>query len=244
MLQTVIDIALRAGEKIMELRRAPAEWKADGSPVTEADRAADEMIRQELSRQFPAIPVISEESSAPEYSARRNWERFWLVDPLDGTREFVKGGGDFTVNIALVEKGESVLGVLHAPVFSELYYAQKGIGAFRSKGSESAHRIFSKRADAKADLTVITSRSHCTPELEEYLKQFRIKERVYLGSSLKFARVAEGSADIYPRFGNTMEWDVAAGDCIYRNSSPDAPWESQFVYNKPDLRNSDFVIGF
>jgi 3'(2'), 5'-bisphosphate nucleotidase len=222
---------------------AGVRQKDDRSPVTLADEVAHGIILEGLHRLDPETPVVSEESEAASSEVRRGWRRFWLVDPLDGTKEFIKRRAEFTVNIALVEDGEPVLGVVLAPALDLLYWAVKGGGAWREAGAGPAERIHSSAAAPGTPLTVVESLSHPSPELEEYLKTIPVGRRVKAGSSLKFCWVAEGRADIYPRLGPTMEWDVAAGDCVYRQSALHGERPSPLTYNKPDLRNTSFVIG-
>ncbi|MFN8651932.1 MAG: 3'(2'),5'-bisphosphate nucleotidase CysQ [Gemmatimonadales bacterium] len=219
------------------------EKKADQSPVTAADRAAHAIICEGLHHWDPTVPVISEEGQIPGPAERAGWDRFWLVDPLDGTKEFIHQNGEFTVNIALIEFGEPVLGVIYAPALDLLYYAGKGLGAWKREGSGAPERITSRPAPAGAALRVAESRSHPSKELEEFLRTIQVAERVPAGSSLKFCWIAEGRADIYPRLGPTMEWDVAAGDCIFRNSGVGHQRVSTLVYNQPELRNLGFVVG-
>jgi 3'(2'), 5'-bisphosphate nucleotidase len=217
--------------------------KQDRSPVTLADEVAHQIILEGLGRIDPSTPVVSEEADAASFETRSGWRRFWLVDPLDGTKEFIKRRAEFTVNIALVEHGEPVLGVVVAPALDLLYWAVKGQGAWREEKGGPAERIYSNVPAVGMPLTVVESLSHPSQELEDYLQTIPVARRVKAGSSLKFCWVAEGKADIYPRLGPTMEWDVAAGDCVYRQSGRDGERMSPLVYNKPDLRNSSFVIG-
>jgi 3'(2'), 5'-bisphosphate nucleotidase len=217
--------------------------KEDRSPVTLADEAAHEILVSGLREIDSDTPMISEEAEAASADDRRSWRRFWLVDPLDGTKEFLKRRAEFTVNVALIEDGEPVLGVVLAPALDLLYWAVKGEGAWREEKGKPAERIYSSPAAPGTPLTVVESLSHPSPELEEYLKTISVARRVKAGSSLKFCWVAEGRADIYPRLGPTMEWDVAAGDCVYRQSGRNGERTSPLTYNKPDLRNPSFVIG-
>jgi 3'(2'), 5'-bisphosphate nucleotidase len=217
--------------------------KEDRSPVTLADRAAHDILAEGLERLDPSTPVISEEAEAASFETRREWRRFWLVDPLDGTKEFIKRRAEFTINVALIENAEPVFGVLFAPALDLLYWAVKGGGAWRQEKDGAAERIYSSPAAPGTPLVVVESLSHPSPELEEYLRTIPVARRVKAGSSLKFCWVAEGRADVYPRLGPTMEWDVAAGDCIYRQSGRDGERPSPLTYNKPDLRNTSFVIG-
>ena len=246
LLSDVIEIARAAGACIMDHYHADVavDTKSDNSPVTQADLDANALITSRLRTLTPEIPIIAEESELPDYGERRDWLRFWLVDPLDGTKEFIHRNGEFTVNIALIENGAPVLGVVYAPARDLFYFAEAGRGAFEQYGDNPPTRILSERADPSQPLSVVTSRSHPSEELERYLEQFEIRERVYAGSSLKFCAVAKGDADIYPRMGPTMEWDVAAGDCIYRHSAREGQHRSELTYNKPDLRNGGFVVGF
>jgi len=248
LLAQVVEIARRAGEVIQahQASRARPDWKADGSPVTEGDRAAHRLIVNELTRLDASIPIVSEESAVPPQSDRRTWSRFWLVDPLDGTREFVDGLPDYTVNIALIEQGEPVLGVVHAPARDTLYYAARGAGSWRSdSGGAAPVRIYSRPPAPGTPLRIIESRSHRSSELDAFASRLQVCERVAVGSSLKFCWLAEGRADVYPRFTPIMEWDVAAGDCVFRWSSPSTtPNYSPLMYNGADMRIPGFVVGF
>ena len=243
----VIRLAREAGRATMTYYdgAVPAEvrQKADQSPVTLADEVAHGIIVQGLNRLDPGTPIVSEEAQADSFSTRSGWRRFWLVDPLDGTKEFIKRRAEFTVNIALVEDGEPVLGVVLAPALDLLYWAVKDGGAWREDKGGPPERIYSSPRPSGTPLTVVESLSHPSAELEEYLQTIPVAKRVKAGSSLKFCWVAEGRADIYPRLGPTMEWDVAAGDCVYRQSGRHSERSSPLTYNKPDLRNSSFVIG-
>jgi 3'(2'), 5'-bisphosphate nucleotidase len=242
----VTGLAREAGRATMTYYNGAAvvvREKDDRSPVTLADEVAHGLLVDGLRRLDPSTPVISEEAEAASFETRRGWSRFWLVDPLDGTKEFIKHRAEFTVNVALIEHGEPVLGVVLAPALDLLYWAVKGEGAWREEKARPAERIYSTAPRPGAPLTVVESLSHPSPELEEYLHTVPVARRVKAGSSLKFCWVAEGRADIYPRLGPTMEWDVAAGDCIYRQSGRDGERPSPLTYNTPDLRNTSFVIG-
>ncbi len=242
----VIDLARQAGLATMTYYGDAAggvREKSDQSPLTLADEAAHGILLQGLQDLDPATPVVSEEGDVAPFETRRDWGRFWLVDPLDGTKEFIKRRSEFTVNVALIENGEPVLGVVLAPALDLLYWAVKGEGAWREEKSGAAQRIYSSARAPGTPLTVVESLSHPSPELEEYLQTIPVAHRVKAGSSLKFCWVAEGRADIYPRLGPTMEWDVAAGDCVYRQSGRNGERSSPLTYNKPDLRNPNFVIG-
>ena len=243
----VISLCREAGRATMTYydgaTDAGVREKEDRSPVTLADEVAHGILVDGLRRIDPSTPVVSEEDVMTSFEDRRGWRRFWLVDPLDGTKEFIKRRAEFTVNVGLIENGEPVFGVVLAPALDLLYWAAKGAGAWREEKGGAPERIFSTEPEPGTPLTVVESLSHPSPELEEYLQTIPVARRVKAGSSLKFCWVAEGRADIYPRLGPTMEWDVAAGDCIYRQSGRGAERPSPLTYNKPDLRNPSFVIG-
>jgi 3'(2'), 5'-bisphosphate nucleotidase len=245
-LESITRIATAAGDAALKLYHSQEAWvrdKPDGSPVTEADMASEQVIQSQLRSLDPTIPYLSEESGPPPEDERLTWRRFWLVDPLDGTKEFIRRTDEFTVNIALIDEGEPVLGVVAAPALGLLYYAAKGQGAWKVRDGMPPERLESRLADPRQPLRIVESRSHPSPELEEFLKDYTVSDRLKIGSSLKFCLLAEGAADIYPRLGPTMEWDVGAGDCVYRHSAPGAPHPSPLIYNKPSLRNERFVLG-
>ena len=214
LLKSVKLISLLAGEKIMAIYGGEfkVDVKEDQSPLTEADLAAHHCIVEELEK-ISDFPIISEESSEIPFIERKQWETYWLVDPLDGTKEFVKRNGDFTVNIALIHRHKPILGVVYVPVKQQCYYAAKTIGAFKQTGDESVRPISVRVADPEK-LVVAGSRSHVTLELENYLNNLPEHELISIGSSLKFCLVAEGVADAYPRMGLTSEWDTAAAQCV------------------------------
>lgn len=247
MLEKIITTAKEAGDAILEFYNDDVEvmHKEDESPLTKADLAAHHIIIDALKELDPDTPVISEESGVPDYKDRSHWNKFWIVDPLDGTKEFIKKNDEFTVNIALVENGDPILGVVYVPVKDTIFYAQKGQGSFKKEGSNKAKPIFSENADKNNDLVAVQSRSHGSDRLVNKLKEegLTVDQTIPAGSSLKFCLVAEGKADIYPRMGPTMEWDVAAGDCVYRYSAPDGVHSSPITYNKKDLKNTGFLIG-
>lgn len=244
-LERLCWIARNAGRVVLQHYGTVSSYrqKADASPVSAADVAAQRVIVQALTAWDPSIPIVAEEDVAPAFSLRRTWDRYWLVDPLDGTKEFLAKNGEFTVNIALIENGTPILGVILAPAFDVLYCSGRGLGAWRQSGSGRAERISSRIWRAGHPARIVESRSHPSPDLDAYLATINVLERVPLGSSLKFCRVAEGSADLYPRFGPMMEWDVAAGDCIYRNSSRAGERPSPIAYGAADLRVAGFVLG-
>ena len=247
LLTAVLALAHEAGAVIETMRVQPRDVaaKADGSPVSRADREGHRIIVAGLQALTPGVPIISEEAEAPDRETRAAWTEFWLVDPLDGTKEFLAGKPDYTVNIALIHDGQPVLGVVYAPGHDVTYYAVAGEGSWRRRGSGGATRNYAEPPAPAAALRVAESRSHGSPGLEDLLAGFRVKERITIGSSLKFCLVAEGTADCYIRLGPTMEWDVAAGDCVFRWATRSGtPHPSPLSYNKPTLRNDGFIVGF
>lgn len=259
-----IDAALKAGGVILSIYNDPnsdfeIERKADNSPLTLADRKAHEIIASILS-QSP-FPVLSEEGKKMDYAIRREWDILWIVDPLDGTKEFIKRNGEFTVNIALVKESVPVMGVIYVPVTKELYFAVEGVGAYKLSGITSLEdenvtldRMIEQSEllpvdDLRDHFVVVASRSHLSPETEEYIAELKKEhgkvEMISSGSSIKICLVAEGKADVYPRFAPTMEWDTAAGHAIARaagmevyQSGKDEPLR----YNKEDLLNPWFIV--
>ena len=218
-LKEVRGIARAAGDAVMSVyaRDFSVQLKADRSPVTEADRAADDIISAGLLQLSPTLPVLSEESAPAPWSQRRCWERYWLVDPLDGTKEFVKKNGEFTVNIALIEDHRAVLGVVRAPALDVEFSGIVGGGAWRRRGRDPLVPVQVSR-NPSVPLQVMGSRSHPGPGLRAYLKRLGPYELKPMGSSLKICLVAEGHADIYPRLGPTCEWDTAAAQAILESA--------------------------
>lgn len=215
LIDDIIDLATEAGHRIMEIYDTDfdVEQKSDNSPLTAADMAAHHTIIAGLEKLTPGVPILSEESADIPFTERSQWLRYWLVDPLDGTREFVKRNGEFTVNIALIENHESVLGVVYTPVTGVTYYAARGCGAFK-KLPDSAPVAIHTRRKAEDKSIIAGSRSHRGDSLEAFLQRIGDYEIISMGSSLKSCLVAEGRADIYPRLGPTSEWDTAAAQCV------------------------------
>lgn len=258
-----IDAALLAGEKILSIYDDPAsdfqvEKKADNSPLTIADREAHRVIAGVLGD--TPFPLLSEEGRHLPYEVRRTWETLWIVDPLDGTKEFIKRNGEFTVNIALVRGGVPVMGVIYLPVKGELYFASEEEGAYKlcgimRRGGRSLEELKAEAlrlpaGERKEDgFVVVASRSHLTPETEAYITEAKRThsnvELVSCGSSIKICLVAEGKADAYPRFAPTMEWDTAAGHAIARAAGREVYRAGSCVplsYNKKDLLNPWFIV--
>ncbi|GAB4416450.1 MAG: 3'(2'),5'-bisphosphate nucleotidase CysQ [Bacteroidia bacterium] len=251
LLETLVQIARAAGTEILhiyhdEARFQVVDMKANDSPLTLADRAAHQLIAERLEALTPEIPVLSEEGRDIPYSERSQWARFWLVDPLDGTKEFIKRNGEFTVNIALVEAGRVVMGCVHVPVLGVTYYAASGEGAFVQRGDDAPERIGVSTYDPRAKgVRLVCSRSHNSPEVEAYIAQFDEPEAVSMGSSLKLVLVAEGRADIYPRLGPTMEWDTAAAQIVVEEAGGTVINHEDgqpLRYNKENLLNPWFIV--
>lgn len=258
LLQTAISAAIDAGDEIMKIYHSgdfEIDMKSDDSPLTKADIASNNKIIEYLSK--TGIPVLSEEGRDIQFEERRNWNRLWIVDPLDGTKEFIKKNGEFTVNIALIENQIPILGVVYSPALNELYYASKDEGSFKVLTDENKISVDDLMSSSeslpfeieKESYRVVASRSHMSPETADYIKELESKhahvETISRGSSLKLCMVAEGIADCYPRFAPTMEWDTAAGQaiCMYAGAKVIA-WESglPMIYNRENLLNGWFLV--
>lgn len=221
LLRIVVALARAASQAIMQVYATDfsVDHKADHSPLTLADREAHRIIVAGLKILSPDIPILSEESEPAqhEFATRRQWEQLWLVDPLDGTREFVKRNGEFTVNIALIRNHRPVLGVVMVPAADSAYFGAQGLGAYRAEAAAPALRI-TALAPARQPPVVVGSRSHRSDSLDALLQRLGPHELCAVGSALKFCRVAEGAADFYPRLGPTSEWDTAAGQAVLENA--------------------------
>jgi len=245
-LEQLCQIAKKAGTAILEVYNGEiaVETKSDNSPLTAADKASHQVIAAGLEALTPEIPILSEEGKDIPYQERKNWRRFWLVDPLDGTKEFIKRNGEFTVNMALIEGSAPVLGVVYVPVQDKLYVGIVGQGAYVQQADAQPEPIQVRTPDAQAGLTVVMSRSHPSPELAEYLKNIEVAEALPVGSSLKLCVVAEGRADLYPRLGPTMEWDTGASQAVVvaAGGTVQTPDGAPLGYNKPSLLNPHFIV--
>jgi 3'(2'), 5'-bisphosphate nucleotidase len=252
MLKDVIEIAIGAGKKILEVYDATytIHEKADQSPLTIADQLSHEHIKTELSKLSPGIPILSEEGASIPYNERKNWSSFWLVDPLDGTKEFIKKNGEFTVNIALIQGKRPVLGVVYAPVTDTLYYAEKNKGAYKLlQASALVERKPLKITTSSSGVKIVViSRSHLSEATQEYIDDLQRQEGKFeftsIGSSLKFCLIADGNAHYYPRLAPTMEWDTAAGQVIVEEANGkmiEYETGSPLVYNKKVLTNPSFL---
>lgn len=257
LLVTIVNAALGGGKEILEIYNAAfsVETKADNSPITQADKNAHNSIVKALEK--TNIPVLSEEGEQTPYSIRKDWKQFWMVDPLDGTKEFVNRNGEFTVNIALIENGKPTMGVIYIPVTQTLYFADKlayKVEIF-NESTFSIHNLLGTADQLpltknRSNYIVLASRSHMNETTTNYINQLKESYPDLLidakGSSLKLCTIAEGSADIYPRFAPTMEWDIAAGHAIVNAAGGSViDWETKnpLQYNKQNLLNPSFVVG-
>ncbi len=245
-------IAVSAGNEIEKIYfdktlSQEVDYKSDNSPLTLADTTSNRVIVSSLKKHYPEIPILSEEGKSISFSERKNWKTFWLVDPLDGTKEFIKRNGEFTVNIALIENGFPTMGIIYAPILKKLY-----IGDGHTKSAflidETGKEISIKINNKSIKRIAVGSRTHSSDEEATLLKKYAISETISVGSSLKFCMVAEGKADIYYRHGPTMEWDTAAGQAIVEAAGgtvTNMENGKRFNYNRENLLNGSFlVLGF
>ena len=247
-IQDVVAIAKEAGGAIMQIysQDFEVEYKQDNSPLTIADKKANDIIENNLNQLLVNLPILSEEGKEIPYEDRKHWENFWLIDPLDGTKEFVKKNGEFTVNIALIHKNTPVLGVVYAPALDICYWAKQGEGAFKD-----GQRLPLKTESQRETYKIVASRSHMSDETQAFIDDIdtdKEKELILIGSSLKICLVAEGEADIYPRLGPTMEWDTGAAHAIVNETGKNVQKYNNVeymshLYNKEKLLNQWFVAG-
>lgn len=244
----LLEITRKAGQAILEIYNSDADFgveaKSDDSPLTRADRAANEVICAGLEALPLKFPIISEENKLLPYETRKDWKQCWLVDPLDGTKEFIKKNGDFTVNIALVEDGEVVAGVVGIPAQDELYWAVKGEGAFLIKNQVETQLHAAIFSQNDAGLNIVASRSHLTPETEAFIAKYNSPNIVSRGSALKFLLLAKGEAHVYPRIAPTMEWDTGAAQIVLEEAGGKVlvfETGEPLRYNREILLNPSFV---
>jgi len=246
LLEAIIKLAEQAGEKILEIYDTDyaIEHKQDETPLTEADMAAHHLIEAGLQQITPEVPILSEESANIPFQERQQWQCYWLVDPLDGTREFIKRNGEFSVNIALIEKGEAVLGVVYAPVMRTSYYARRGAGAFKREPGREGSRI-QCHSPARDKVIVAGSRSHRAAAFSAFLEKLADYDIISMGSALKSCLVAEGVVDVYPRLGPTSEWDTAAAQCVVEEAGgriTDTNMDILRYNTKDSLLNPHFFV--
>jgi len=257
-LNTAINAALEAGKSILKIYHSgefDIEIKGDNSPLTKADIASHNVIMSYLTK--TKIPVLSEEGKAIPYEERKNWNQLWIVDPIDGTKEFIKRNGEFTVNIALIENQQPLIGVIFVPATGDLYFSSKEKGAFKVLVNLENYDIETLISNANklplqqegSAFTIVASRSHMSIETETYVQEMRSKygqvKLISKGSSLKFCLVAEGVAHCYPRFAPTMEWDTAAGQAICEHAGfkvTDIENKKKMIYNRENLLNNSFLV--
>lgn len=246
--EKVFEILFEAGKAIMQFYNkegGPAiKYKEDNSPVTEADIIANSIITQGLAGVIPGISMISEESEIQPYNIRKNCEYIWLIDPLDGTKEFINKTDEFSINVALIYKKRSVAGFIYLPVYKKLYYAFKGKGAFELNDDNTNQIYCSKFSLDQEGLRVVISRSHMDAFTREEIQRLKSPKKIVLGSALKFISIAKGDSDYYPRMIHIMEWDTAAGQIIIEEaggSFEDALTGNPLEYNKPSLINPYFI---
>jgi len=259
-IKSLIDIAVKAGAEIIKIYNSDytVTYKDDQSPLTDADKASNRIIVDSLNA-ISDFPLISEEEKEVSYQTRKDYDAYWLIDPLDGTKEFVKRNGEFTVNIALIKAGVPLMGVVYAPVIETLYYASEEEGAFKCENVntdttqveilKNAIKLVNPKIPVKTKLTIVASKSHLSQETQDFIdsmKQvYKEVELISKGSSLKLCMVAEGSANVYPRFAPTMEWDTAAGHAVCRIAGyqvNEYPVGTPLKYNKENLLNPWFIV--
>ncbi|WP_174614417.1 3'(2'),5'-bisphosphate nucleotidase CysQ [Virgibacillus ihumii] len=259
-LKKLLDISLQAGHEILDVYKKDieVEVKEDDSPLTQADQRSHKAIMNGLQDAYAGIPVLSEEGRDISYEERKDWKQFFLVDPLDGTKEFIKKNGEFTVNIALIDEKYPAMGVIYAPVLDTFYFGREGLGAFKLEGASKADvadeddlvekSVQLPEVTEGSVVNVVASRSHMSAETEEFIDGLRANKEVDVvsaGSSLKFCLVAEGKADFYPRYAPTMEWDTGAGQAIVEAAGGQVlrhEDEERFYYNRENLKNGWFLV--
>lgn len=242
-LPDVIKIADEASEKVLHIYQSDfkVNYKEDHSPITAADIASHDIIVKGLRQISRDIPILSEEGAEIPWEERKKWRRFWLIDPIDGSKDFTQRTGEFTVNIAMIEDGEPVMGVVTAPALKEAFWGIKGEGAHMRDRTGRVHRI--RVAEPKDTLRVVASKNHLNEETRAFIEALGSHETVQAGSSLKFCRIAEGHADIYPRMGPTSEWDTAAAHAVLvaAGGKVQTPEGQPLVYGKENILNPNFI---
>ena len=239
------DIVYNAGKAILDIYDTSfeVEIKSDNSPLTQADKKAHTIIESGLKSLFPNIPILSEEGKSISYSERKRWGYFWLVDPLDGTKEFVKRNGEFTVNIALIKHNYPIFGSVYAPYKKELFWASEGLGSWKSIDKNKDQPIKVLKSNKKT--RIVISRSHPNEKVLDYINQYNQYELIRMGSSLKLCCIADGRADIYPRLGPTSEWDIGAAQCVVEQAGGSVleyDTKDRLRYNKENILNPFFIV--
>ena len=244
LLESILETVEKASKEILSIYQQDFQVfrKLDFSPLTQADRVSHQILVEFLSEHTPDIPIISEEDEIEVWEKRKKWEYFWLIDPLDGTKEFISKNGEFTINLALIYQKSPILGIIHVPALQTTYWAERNKGAFRRNG-EGTEQIQGRKQVAQEDLIAAISRSHLSEEDKAMLKKYKIKHTIKAGSALKFCLLAEGKADFYYRYGSTMEWDTAAGQILVEEAGGQMLDNEgkKLTYNKPVLLNGAFL---
>jgi 3'(2'), 5'-bisphosphate nucleotidase len=241
----VNNVAREAGKKILDIYMTSydIEIKSDMSPITLADKTSNSIIENRLTEKFPNIPILSEEGNDIPFTERKKWKKFWLIDPLDGTKEFIKKNGEFTINIALIYNNYPTFGCVYAPFFNNLYWAFKGMGAYKINENNKKKRIKVKpSSDIKR---IVTSRSHLNKEVLNFINKHHNYELIKMGSSLKLCCIADGKADLYPRLGLTSEWDIGAAQCVVEEAGGSVleyTTSKRLRYNKKNILNPFFIV--
>lgn len=244
LLSSILETLNKASEAILSIYKQDFQVfrKQDLSPLTQADTLSHQILVEFLSEHTPNIPIISEEEEIADWEDRKNWEYFWLIDPLDGTKEFIDKNGEFTINLALIHRNSPILGIIHAPALQSTYWAESHKGAFKQT-EQGIEKIQGRKNIPQKDLIAAVSRSHLAEQDRAMLKKYKIKNTIAMGSALKFCLLAEGKADFYYRHNPTMEWDTAAGQILVEEAGGvmlDAQGET-FSYNKASLLNGAFL---
>ena len=242
----MVSLAIKAGARILDFYRYgfDVEHKSDLTPLTQADIAAHEIIEEGLQQLTPDIPILSEEGENIPFAVRRQWQLYWLVDPLDGTREFIRRNDEFTVNIALIENGRPIMGLIHAPELEQCYFASRGLGAYKKANDQKPKRIYVK-SSCRKPVIIAGSRSHPSAEFNRFIANIGDYKMLSMGSALKSCLVAEGTADIYARLGPTSEWDTAAAQCIVEEAGgklTDTHMQPLCYNTKDSLLNPHFFV--
>ena len=246
-LNKLIEISIKAGRAIMDIYETDFDFekKSDQSPLTAADLCSHKIISDSLSKLNPKIPILSEESSGITIAERSSWDEYWLIDPLDGTKEFINRNGEFTTNIALMKKNKPIFGIIHAPYLNQTYWGGESLGSYYLEGDlDSDIEKITASPSSNQEIRIVSSRSHPNDNLKHILKMTGDHKIISIGSSLKFCLIAAGEADCYLRLGPTSEWDTAAGDAIVKSSggSVKAIDGSELKYNKSDsILNPSFI---
>ena len=252
LINDLINISKNAGNAILEIYNSNTEnfgidYKDDNSPLTKADKASDRIIYDGLKNIDNTIPILSEEGKNIKYNTRKKWGKFWLVDPLDGTKEFIKKNGEFTVNIALIKDGEPILGVVYAPVLETIWYGSIDTGSFIIEANKTK-KISVLSSNNDLPIKIVSSRSHSNNiKLEKFLEKIEKYELIKMGSSIKICLVADGRAHLYPRFGPTMEWDTAAAHAVVKFAGGkiiNLDNKKELSYNKEKLLNPEFMVQY